>query len=62
MALVIAKHVELKTGISIRKFVDEAKKNADGEIFNSITNKIVTIKAKPTFKMNEYLEKLFSPH
>ena len=62
MALVIAKHVELKTGISIRKFVDEAKKNADGEIFNSVTNKIVTIKAKPTIKMNEYLEKLFSPH
>ena len=26
MALVVSKHIELKTGISIRKFIDESKK------------------------------------
>lgn len=44
MALVISKHIELKTGVSIRKFIDESKKVVDGEILNQITQKIVTIK------------------
>lgn len=45
MALVVSKHIELKTGVSIRKFIDESKKVVDGEILNHITQKIVTIKA-----------------
>jgi len=62
IALVIAKHIELKTGVSIRKFIDEAKKVVDGEILNQITNKVVTVKAKPTDKMEENIAKLFAPH
>ena len=31
MALVVAKHIELRTGCSIRKFIDEAKKVVDGD-------------------------------
>ena len=62
MALVISKHIELKTGISINRFIQEAKKNADGEIMNHITEKIITIKAHPTKKMNELIEKLNLPH
>jgi transposase len=62
MALVVAKHIELSTGISIRKFIDEAKKVVDGEILNQITNKIVTVKAEPTTKINEIMAKLFAPH
>lgn len=58
MALVVSKHIELKTGISIRKFIDESKKIVDGEILNHITRKIVTIKAKPTQKMVEIIAKL----
>ncbi len=58
MALVISKHIELKTGISIRKFIDESKKVVDGEILNQITQKIVTIKAQPTPKMKELIAKL----
>lgn len=58
MALVISKHIELKTGVSIRKFIDESKKVVDGEILNQITQKIVTIKARPTKKMKEFIEKL----
>ncbi|MBS1644999.1 MAG: IS1634 family transposase [Bacteroidetes bacterium] len=62
MALVVAKHIELRTGNSIRKFIDEAKKVVDGEILNQITNKVVTVKAKPTTTMEEIVAKLFAPH
>lgn len=62
MALVISKHIELKTGVSIRKFIDESKKVVDGEILNHITNKIVTVKAEPTPKMTAFTELLFAPH
>jgi len=62
MALVISKHIELKTGVSIRKFIDEAKKIVDGEILDHITNKIVTINAHPTHKMKDLIVVLNSPH
>lgn len=62
IALVLSKHIELKTGISIRKFIDESKKIVDGQILNHITKKIVNIKAKPTHKMTELMAKLDVPH
>lgn len=62
IALVMSKHIELKTGISIRKFIDQSKKNVDGEILNNITNKLVTIKGHPNAKSQEILAKLFPPH
>lgn len=62
MALVISKHIELKTGISIRKFIDESKKIVDGEILNHITQKKVIIKAQPTQNMKELIAKLEIPH
>jgi len=62
MALVISKHIELKTGISIRRFIDESKKIIDGEILNHITQKTVTIKAQPSEKMKALIAKLKSPH
>jgi transposase len=62
MALVITKHIELKTGASIRKFIDEVKKIADGQLLNQITNKVVIVKAKPTDKMNGFIANLSSPH
>jgi transposase len=62
MALVISKHIEIKTGISIRKFIDESKKIVDGQILNHITHKTVTIKAEQTPKMDILVAKLFPPH
>jgi transposase len=62
MALVISKHIEIKAGVSIRKFLDEAKKVMDGQILNHITGKSVTIKAQPTEKMRGLVSKLFPPH
>jgi len=62
IALVISKHIELKTSISIKRFVDEAKKIVDGQILNHITQKVNNIKAQPTPKMNAILTKLNQPH
>lgn len=62
MALVVSKHIELSTEISIRRFVDESKKVVDGEILNKITNKMVTINAEPNLKMKDITSKLFAPH
>lgn len=62
VALVLSKHIELKTGVSIRKFIDEAKKAADGEILNHVTQKKITIKSKPTPKFLKLIEALNSPH
>ncbi len=59
MSLVIAKHIELQAGISIKKFVDESKKIPDGKIRNEITKKISLIKAEPTEKMKMILNKIF---
>ena len=61
-ALVLSKHIELKTGVSIKKFVDESKKIVDGQLLNQITNKTVIVKAETTLSMKEILQKLFAPH
>jgi hypothetical protein len=62
MALVIAKHIELKTGDSIRKVVTECKKVATGRMLNHITNKEIQLTAHITPKADEYLAKLTAPH
>jgi hypothetical protein len=62
MALVISKHIELKAGVSVRKFLDESKKIVDGQILNEMTNKIITVKAEPTQKMKDIMQRLIPPH
>ncbi len=62
VALVVSKHIELQTGISIKRYVDEAKKIVDGQLLNQITNKTATVKAEPTAKMREIMQKLYPPH
>lgn len=62
IALVISKEIELKTGVSIRKFLDESKKVVDGQILNQITNKIAIVKAQPNDKIRGIIDKLFAPH
>lgn len=62
MALVISKHIEIKAGISIRKFIDESKKITDGKILNHMTKKNVVLKAETPMHMTELAAKLFPPH
>lgn len=62
IALVISKHIELQANISIRKFIEESKKIADGKILDKITQKVSLIKAEPTTKMIDVLEKIYKTH
>lgn len=61
-ALVVSKHIELQTGTSIKRYVDESKKIVDGQLLNQITNKVAIVKAEPTAKMRDIMQKLFPPH
>lgn len=45
MALVIAKHIALKSAKSIRKFTKQSGKVVDGHIINHINNQTIIIKA-----------------
>ena len=62
MALVISKHIELKTGISIKRFVTDLKKVTDARMLNKITNKEIQIRTNLEPKIIEYLMKLSVPH
>lgn len=55
MALVISKHVELQTNISIRKFIHECKKITDGRLKNQITQKEFKLRAPLTPAVSEIL-------
>lgn len=57
-ALVISKHIEIKTGMSIRRFTTEAKKITDAKMFNKLTQKEVIVKGKLSQTAQELLVKL----
>ena len=58
IALVISKHIELKTETSIKSFVHECKKITDARLTNKITGKEIRMRANSTPKMLELLKKL----
>lgn len=58
MALVISKHIELQTNISISKFIMESKKITDGRIINKVTNNEVRLRVNLTSKIMDILQKL----
>lgn len=58
LALTISKHVEIKTGLSIKRFITEIKKVSDARMINKLTHKEVIVKGKVTKKLEELLAKL----
>lgn len=62
IALVLSKHIELKTKVSIKRFITECKKIADARMINSITQKEVTIKGKTTEVVDRFLADLNLSH
>jgi transposase len=58
LALTISKHIEIKTGLSIKRFITEAKKVADARMINKLTHKEIIVKGKITEKLEELLVKL----
>lgn len=62
MALVVSKHIELKTKVSIRKFITDAKKVTDAKMINYTTNKEFFIAGKRTANIRQYEALLNLPH
>ncbi len=62
MALVISKQVELKTGVSIKRFITDCKQVTDARMLNKITNKEIRIRTNLEPKILKYLTKLNVPH
>jgi len=62
MALAISKHIEIKTGMSIRRFVTECKKITDARMLNTMNKKELIIKGRVTEIAVEFLSKLSLPH
>jgi len=62
MALATSKHIELATGVSIRKFVTELKKVTDARMFSKVTNKEMKIRTKMSPVMEELISRLNLPH
>jgi transposase len=58
MALVISKHIEIQTNISIKRFIQEAKKITDGRIKNKITQQVTRLRVNLDAKFLEILQKL----
>lgn len=58
LALVTSKHIEIKTGMSIRRFNTEIKKVTDAKMINKLTQKEAIIKGKITKTALELLSKL----
>lgn len=55
LALAISKHIEIKTGVSIKRFITETKKVADAKMLNKLTQKEVIVKGKITKSSEEFL-------
>ncbi len=62
MALVVSKHIELSTGVSIKRFVTECKKVTDARIRNEITNKEIRIRSQISNQILKYLHDLNLSH
>ncbi len=62
MALVVAKHIELQTNISIKKFVTESKKITDARLLNTFTGKEIKIRTRIPKKFNKIIKKLKLSH
>lgn len=58
MALVISKHIEVKSALSIRAFTDRCKKVSDGRLFNKINKKELLIKSKVPDDLTKIILKL----
>ncbi|GIV27389.1 MAG: IS1634 family transposase [Bacteroidia bacterium] len=62
IALAISKHIELKTGVSIKRFVQESRRVLDGEIYDKMNEKKFNISTPIPKNLSEIINKLFTPH
>ena len=58
MALVTSKHIELQTNLSIKKFIQEAKKITDARIINKVTKNEIRMRVSLNDRITEIIRKL----
>ena len=62
MALAVSIHIEIKTGVSIREFITQAKKITDARLMNQINKKEITMRVPVTKEIRKIIAKLNLPH
>ena len=62
MALAVSKHIEIKTEVSIREFITQAKKITDARLMNQINKKEITMRVPVTKEIRKIIAKLNLPH
>lgn len=62
MALAVSKHIELKSGKSIKSFVTASKKVQDARMLNLITREEIKIRTKYDSRITHFINKLNLPH
>ena len=62
MALVTAKHIELRTEVSIKKFLTELKKITDARLYSHLTKKEMKMRVKTNPRIEALIDKLKLPH
>jgi len=62
MALVLSKHIENKTEMSIRAFIDKCKKVTHGRLLNKINRKEIVMKPQIPGELTEIINKIIKPH
>ncbi len=62
MALIVSRHIEIQTHMSIKKFVAETKRISDARISNTITRKETKIRSTITQEFSDVIQKLILSH
>lgn len=62
LALVLSKHIELQTNVSIKKFITEAKKITDARLVNTLNGKEIKIRTKINREFSSIIAKLNLSH
>jgi len=62
MALAISKHIEIKTGTSIRAFLTECKKVTDARMLNKVTREEIKMRSEIPFGLRGSVAKLSLSH
>ena len=62
MALAISKHIEIRSGMSIRAFLTECRKVSDAIMHHKVTKRQVTMRSQIPQSLKETLELLNRPH
>ena len=58
MAIAVSKHIEIKTEVSIREFITQAKKITDARLMNQINKKEITMRVPVTKVIRKIIAKL----